>query len=90
MTKFFRALKRGVQAMAEGPDAPVGDTFVVAGKPVRCAHCGHDHFEEGKAQLNTAMMTFLNLDWANQSAVTLACVRCGRIEWFLTDADGLD
>jgi predicted nucleic-acid-binding Zn-ribbon protein len=52
---------------------------------VSCAHCAHDHFVEGRAQLNTAGLTFLNLDWANRTAATLTCTSCGRIEWFLSD-----
>ena len=32
-------------------------------------------------------LTFLNLDWANRSAATLACVGCGRLEWFLADPE---
>lgn len=57
--------------------------YSVAGKIVKCPHCGEDDFESGSAQLNTAGMTFLNLDWANRSAHTLTCVNCSRVEWFL-------
>ena len=63
------------------------DRFVVAGKAVSCAHCAHDRFVEGRALLNTAGMSFLNLDWANRSAATLTCTACGRIEWFLADPE---
>ena len=80
MGRFFKAVRSGLQAMTEQPD---GERFMVAEKPVACSHCAHDHFVEGRAQLNTAGMTFLNLDWANRSAATLACTRCGHIEWFL-------
>jgi hypothetical protein len=59
---------------------PTGDQFTVAGKPVTCAHCAGDRFVEGRAQLNTAGMTFLDLDWGGRSAATLACTACGRIE----------
>jgi predicted nucleic-acid-binding Zn-ribbon protein len=82
MGNFFTAVKRGFQTMGE---APAGDRYSVAGKAVRCAHCAHEQFVEGRAQLNTAGMTFLNLDWANRQAATLTCTRCGRIEWFLAD-----
>ena len=84
MGRFFTAVKRGFESMGE---APTGERYSVAGKPVRCAHCGHDHFVEGRAQLNTAGLSFLNLDWANRSAATLACTSCGRIEWFLSDPE---
>ncbi len=81
---FFTAVKRGMQAMGE---APTGEPFTVAGKRVICPHCSRDRFVEGRAQLHTAGMTFLNLDWANRSAATLTCTSCGRIEWFLADPE---
>ena len=87
MGNFFKAVRSGLHAMAE---APHGDTFSVAGKSVSCSHCAHGHFVEGRAQLNTAGMTFLRLDWANRSAATLACTRCGHIEWFVEAPDGSD
>jgi len=84
MGQFFTAVKRGLEAMGE---APTGERYSVAGRSVSCGHCRHDHFVEGRAQLNTAGMTFLNLDWANRSAATLTCTACGRIEWFLADPE---
>ena len=80
MGNFFKAVRSGLQAMSEGPE---GERFVVVGKPVACAHCAHDRFVEGHAQLNTAGLSFLNLDWANRTAATLMCTRCGHIAWFL-------
>lgn len=84
MGKFFTAAKRGFQAMGEAPE---GERYAVAGKTVACPHCSHDRFVEGHAQLNTAGLTFLNLDWANRSAATLTCTSCGRIEWYLADPE---
>jgi hypothetical protein len=82
--KFFSAIAAGAKAMASGPS---GERFEVAGKAVRCPHCSGELFLEGRAQLNTAGLTFLDLDWANRSAATLACVACGRLEWFLADPE---
>jgi predicted nucleic-acid-binding Zn-ribbon protein len=82
--RFFTAARRAVEAMGE---APTGERYVVAGKAVSCGHCGSDRFVEGRAQLNTAGLSFLNLDWANRSAATLACTSCGHIEWFLADPE---
>lgn len=84
MKRFFSALAAGAREMAAGP---TGERFEVAGKAVRCTHCGGEHFVEGRAQLNTAGLSFFGLDWANRSAATLACVGCGRIEWFLADPE---
>lgn len=47
--------------------------------------CAHDMFGEGRAQLSSAAMTLLLVDWANRSAATLLCVPCGHIEWFMED-----
>lgn len=84
MGNFFSAIGRGLKAMGAKPK---GDLFTVAERPVRCGHCSHDRFVEGRAQLNTAGMSFLNLDWANRSAAILTCTSCGKIEWFLADPE---
>ena len=60
--------------------------FEVAGKQLICSHCGGQNFTRGTAQLNTAGMSFLGIDWLNQSADTFLCNGCGKIEWFLLDA----
>jgi predicted nucleic-acid-binding Zn-ribbon protein len=83
MGRILQAFRAGLH----GKDADLGEVFVVAEKTVQCQHCGADRFVEGRAQLNTAGMTFFNLDWANRTAATLTCVRCGRIEWFLGDPE---
>lgn len=56
---------------------------VISGKTLHCQHCGGDHFLESHAQLNTAVMTFFNMDWLNRSAIIYQCHDCGRLEWFL-------
>lgn len=56
--------------------------YSAAGQPVRCTHCAARVFERREAQLNTAGMTFLNLDWLNREATLLICVQCGLIQWF--------
>lgn len=60
----------------------LGDCYRVAGRAVACPHCGGSLFDERRAQLNTSIMTALDLDFLNRSAVTLECVACGHIEWF--------
>jgi len=80
MGNLGKALKRGIKAFA-GTMGP--GEYEAGGKRVACSHCGCEEFAEGSAQLNTAGMTFFGLDWANESATTLACTNCGRIQWFL-------
>lgn len=55
----------------------------VVGQPLRCEICHHTRFWQRRAQLNTAVATFFNFDWANPSAECLVCEKCGYIHWFL-------
>lgn len=57
--------------------------YLAAATEVTCPHCSHTLFRERRAQLNTAAMSLLDLDWANPSATTLICANCSHIEWFL-------
>lgn len=43
------------------------------GRRVACSHFGSMEFDESQAQLNTAGLTFLDLDWANRSATVPTC-----------------
>ena len=71
---FMDSFRRGLEG---------DDTYEVAGIQVVCPHCSGSTFEQSSAQLNTAGLTFLDLDWANRSASVLICKTCGHIEWFL-------
>ena len=77
---FVKAAKAFVAGMGPGQ-------YSAGGRRIACPHCGGEIFAEGTAQLNTAGMTFLNLDWANKSATTLACAGCGQILWFMNRPD---
>ena len=55
----------------------------VAGLSLRCEICKHDRFWTREAQLNTAVATFFNFDWANKTATCYVCDGCGYIHWFL-------
>ncbi|MFZ5496113.1 MAG: DNA-binding protein [Verrucomicrobiota bacterium] len=57
-------------------------TYIAAGKPVQCPHCGHALFDTRKILLNTRGATFFNFDWLNRGATVLTCGKCGRLEWF--------
>ena len=63
------------------PDDPM--PFDIAGKPLRCQHCGHDEFTTREAQLHTATLTFFNLEWLGKNADLYICGRCGFIHWFV-------
>jgi len=63
--------------------------YSAGGFEIECSHCKNRVFKEGSAQLNTAGMSFLNLDWLNKSAIVLICTRCGLIQWFNDPPDRL-
>ena len=56
----------------------------IAGLSLHCEICKNDRFWTREAQLNTAVATFFNFDWANPTAVCYVCDRCGYIHWFLS------
>jgi len=63
--------------------------YEISGKILKCHHCGGENFEKSRAQLNTAVMTFLDLDWLNKSSEIYICSNCGRIEWFTEPMNGV-
>jgi hypothetical protein len=79
---FFEALKASVKGFTDGPEP---GQYVVAGRPVRCAHCGEKHFVDSAALLNTRMRSAFNIDWTDPQAFLLICAECGRIEWFASE-----
>ena len=54
----------------------------VKGNRLVCPVCGNKLFHERKTQLNTPVMTFLDMDWANQNALNYYCSECGYMFWF--------
>ena len=58
------------------------------GAALRCPICGNEDFVEGKAQLNTRLLTFLKFDWANPSAYHYTCTRCDHLLWFARRLSG--
>jgi hypothetical protein len=80
---FPRAFKRAEESSGRM-------RYSLAGKPIRCPHCGSGRFNIGEAQLNTALATLFNLDWTNDSASLLMCVECGQIQWFGSIPEEID
>ncbi len=52
------------------------------GAQISCPQCRNQYFYERRAQLNTALFSLVNLDWANKSATNLICSQCSYISWF--------
>jgi hypothetical protein len=59
------------------------EQFFVKGKKLKCTVCEHERFYYRKSQLNTAVASFFDLDWANKSAHCYVCDNCTNIHWFL-------
>jgi len=60
--------------------------YKVSGAELVCSHCNYSGFECSSVQLNTALMTFLDLDWLNKSATVFGCQNCGKLAWFGNNA----
>lgn len=54
----------------------------VAGHWLACPLCGGEKFWYREAQLNTRVMTFFDLDWANPRGDCYICEHCRYIMWF--------
>ncbi len=76
MAGFFESFK---QAMNE--ELP-GEHYVINDARITCKYCGNDIFEKSRVQLNTAGITFVDVNWADKQAFVLACSECGHMEWF--------
>lgn len=59
------------------------ENILIQGKQLKCRICDNTTFYTRSAQLNTAALSFLDLDWANKSATCHVCSKCTHIEWFL-------
>jgi len=85
MGRFFEAVKAGVKGFKTANDPT---EFTVAGRPVRCPHCGETKFSQDSALLNTRVRSAFNVDWTDPGATILVCAECGRLEWFLDEPRG--
>ena len=58
-------------------------TVEVKGHELRCPICNNEFFWTRGAQMNTAIASFFDLDWANRTATCFVCSECTHISWFL-------
>lgn len=70
-----------------GKDEKDPEKVQVAGRALTCLVCGGEQFWKRKAQLNTRLLTFLDIEWANPNATLYVCDSCGHIHWFLPRDD---
>jgi DNA-directed RNA polymerase subunit RPC12/RpoP len=53
-----------------------------AGRAIKCPICGDDRFWTRKGQLQTRLLSFLDLDWTGPTADCYVCATCRHILWF--------
>ena len=56
---------------------------IVAGQPLVCVVCRSGHFRHRKAQLHSALASFVNLEWLGPTADCYICENCGYVHWFI-------
>lgn len=77
---------QGEEHLKKQKEEAKGHPFAsAAGLQITCLHCKNERFLKGSALLNTRGLTFFDLDWLNDSAITLTCTQCGHIHWFAKD-----
>jgi hypothetical protein len=60
-----------------------------AGHWLKCPVCGGYKFWHREAQLNTRLMTLIDLDWTNPRGDCYICDRCRHIMWFYGEDETL-
>lgn len=73
--------------MAKQSKQAIPAGYTVAGKAISCTHCQGKEFTADKAQLNTFLLTLIELDWLDSSAAILTCTTCGQVLWFRQQPD---
>jgi len=60
----------------------MGEPVEIAGLQLTCPVCRGVEFETRPGLLNTAGMTFLEMDWLNRGATLCICRTCQHVMWF--------
>ena len=85
-----RMRKKGEEQAKELMEREKGSKYKSkADLQINCLHCKNDHFIKSDILLNTRGLTIFDLEWLNQSAITLVCDRCGFIHWFSEEVEKL-
>jgi hypothetical protein len=86
-------LKRALGGIGAGLKAAAsafsndGCHYKIGGRRLLCPLCSNDTFDQRPMLMNTTGMSFMNLDWLNESACALVCRSCSRIEIFMKAPD---
>ena len=58
------------------------DTVMVKNLKLICPVCDNDQFIETRAQMNTAVASLFDVDFANKTARCFVCSECTYVFWF--------
>lgn len=70
------------------PAQPLGrgvSEVFVGERQLSCLVCDGTRFGYREVLMNTAGMTFFDLDWANKNAHGIICLACGYVHTFMGD-----
>lgn len=62
---------------------PKSNEVEIKGNKLICPICKHTFFWTKKTLMNTARLTFWNMEYLNKQAVNYICDSCGYVIWFL-------
>ncbi len=68
----------------------VGRRYAVAGRQLRCAHCGGEQFTGREVPLGSRTSTMLDTEWLAAGAFAMTCATCRAIQWFAVQPERLD
>lgn len=66
-------------------DGPKPVSASIGDRTISCLICGGGGFWQREVKLNTSGMEFLDMGWANESALGLVCAGCGYVHEFVGD-----
>jgi predicted nucleic-acid-binding Zn-ribbon protein len=70
----------GDEEMAQADAA--GQRYVVAGRPLRCAHCTSERFTGRELPLGSRASALFDVEWLTAGAYAMTCMECSAIQWF--------
>lgn len=68
--------------------SPEPEDVRVSGIDLQCVICHNAKFWHRQAQLHTAFLSFLDIEWLGRNADCLVCSKCGYVHWFLPTTNG--
>lgn len=64
-------------------DTELSADVYIGSTRLKCAVCGHARFRHRRAQLQSALASFFDVEWTAPSADCYICNNCGFVHWFM-------